>query len=168
MTSAEHPAAIALGSNLGDRRANILGAVDALAHAAGVRLLAVSSIHETSPVGPVPQGPYLNAAATLRTTLAPRALLDLLLGIERAFGRDRAREQRWGPRTLDLDLLLYAERIVDEPGLTIPHPRMHERLFVLEPLAEIAGQWVLPTRALNITTLRDLLRAGNDPLSSRR
>jgi len=99
-------------------------------------------------------GPYLNAAVTIETTLAPRALLDALLEIERTRGRDRSKEQRWGPRTLDLDLLLYADRVIDEPGLTIPHPRMAERLFVLEPLAEIAGDWKMPGSAAFV---RDLL-----------
>jgi 2-amino-4-hydroxy-6-hydroxymethyldihydropteridine diphosphokinase len=154
----DNPAAVALGSNLGDRRAAILGAIDALAHSPGVRLIGVSSIHETRPISPIPQGLYLNAAVTLRSSLPPRDLLGLLFTIERSFGRDRAREQRWGPRTLDLDLLLYADRIIEEPGLTIPHPRLHERLFVLDPLAEIAPDWVVPSLGRTVRSLRDAIR----------
>ncbi len=131
-------AAIALGSNLGDRAAHLDAAVRALGAAPGVRVVAVSDPIETEPVGPAGQGPYLNAAALLETTLAPAALLELLLGIERTRGRDRTATQQWGPRTLDLDLLIYGDRVIDEPGLTVPHPRLHERRFVLAPLAAIA------------------------------
>lgn len=152
-------AAIALGSNLGDRRGAILGGVDLLARVAGVRVVAVSTLHETAPVGEIPQGPYLNAAAVLETSLSPRDLLGVMHGVERAFGRDRAKEQRWGPRTLDLDLILYGDVRLEEPGLTLPHPRAHERLFVLEPLAEVAPDWVIPTVGRSVRELRDDLRA---------
>jgi 2-amino-4-hydroxy-6-hydroxymethyldihydropteridine diphosphokinase len=107
----------------------------------------------------VRQGPYLNAAALLETALGARALLDALLAIERARGRDRAGAARWGPRTLDLDLLLYGDRIIDEPGLTVPHPRMHERLFVLRPLALIAPEMIVPTCRLSVGALLSRLDA---------
>lgn len=136
--------AVALGSNLGDRAAILHAAIDALASTPGVRALRVSSMHETEPVGPVAQDMFLNAAATLETTLAPRALLGRLHEIERAHGRDRAGQPRWGPRTLDLDLLLYADARIDEPGLSVPHPRMAGRRFVLAPLAELAPGWPVP------------------------
>ncbi len=137
-------ACIALGSNLGDRHAHIRAALDALAALPRTTLLAASSIHETDPVGPVTQGRFLNAAAAIDTSLPPRELLDRLLAIEQSRGRDRSAEQRWGPRTLDLDLLLYGSLVINEPGLVIPHPRLHERRFVLEPLAEIAAETLVP------------------------
>ncbi len=152
-------AAIALGSNLGDRQAAILGSVEALARVAGIRVVSVSALHETAPVGEIPQGPYLNAAAVLETSLSPRDLLAAMNAVERAFGRDRAKEQRWGPRTLDLDLILFSDVTLDEPGLTLPHPRAHQRLFVLEPLAEVAPDWVIPTVGRSVRELRDGLRA---------
>ena len=132
------PVAIALGSNLGDRRAHLEWALSQLA--ATLADLRVSSFHETEPIdvdGPQPR--YLNAAVVGKTTLAPRALLDLLLDLERARGRERP--ARRAPRTLDLDLILYGDRVVDEPGLTVPHPEFHRRAFVLAPLAEVADDW---------------------------
>lgn len=137
-------ACIALGSNLGDRRANLLAALDALARHDGVQVVRTSAFLETEPVGPPGQGPYLNAAVEVATTLSARELLDVMLGIERSRGRTRDPGQRWGPRTLDMDLLLYGDRVIDEPGLTVPHPRLTERLFVLEPLAAIAPERVVP------------------------
>lgn len=131
-------AAVALGSNRGDRAATLRSALAALGALPRTRLLAGATPIETAPVGPVPQGPYLNSAALLETALTPRELLDALLEIERAHGRRRTRERRWGPRTLDLDLLTHGQAVIDEPGLTLPHPRLRERRFVLEPLAEIA------------------------------
>lgn len=151
-------AAVALGSNLGDRAALIQAARQALAAIPGTAIVAHADPIETPPFGPVPQGPYLNAATLLRTTLSPRELLAALHAIEREHGRDRAGEVRWGPRTLDLDLLLYAEAIIDEPGLQVPHPRMHERLFVLEPLATIAPELCVPTLNANVATLLARLR----------
>lgn len=158
-------ACIALGSNLGDRRAHIDAAVAALGSTPGVRIQALSRLHQTDPVGPVPQGPYLNAAAVVRTTLPPRALLDRLLEIERTLGRDRTVEQRWGPRTLDMDLLLYGDRIITEPGLTIPHPRLHERMFVLAPFAEVAPRMVVPTLGRTVLDLRRSLNPAGAPAS---
>ncbi len=103
----------------------------------------VATVRETAPVGVVDQPPFLNTAASLETTLGPRELLDRLLAVERELGRVRTSE-RWGPRTLDLDLLLYGDAVHDEPGLTVPHPRLHERRFVLEPLSELAPDLVVP------------------------
>ncbi len=134
-------ALIALGSNLGDRAGYLLSGVAALSRA-GVRILALSRIYETEPVGPPGQGPYLNQVARLETELEPEALLSLLLRVEAAHGRTRA--VRFGPRTLDLDLLDYEGRVLDLPGLTLPHPRMHARAFVLVPLFEVAPEWRHP------------------------
>lgn len=128
---------IALGSNLGDREATIRAAAAELGAAAGVEVIAVSSLEETDPVGYLDQPRFLNGAAELRTALEPRALLELLLSVEARFGRDRSAGPPQGPRTLDLDLLLYDSERLDEPGLELPHPRLHERLFVLRPLAEL-------------------------------
>lgn len=133
-------AAVGLGSNLGDRRAQLAGAVRGLA-AAGP-LVAVSSLYETAPIGGPAQGPFLNAVAVVGSGLTPRALLDLCLRLERAAGRRR--RVRWGPRSLDLDLLLYDGAVVDEPGLQVPHPRLGGRRFVLEPLVEAWPEAALP------------------------
>ena len=133
---------IGLGSNLGDRRATLESALARLQGLAGIEVTAVSSAYETSPVGPVPQADFLNAAAELRTSLEPRPLLEALLSTERDHGRRR--RQRWGPRSLDLDLLLMGDRRVEEPGLTIPHPQLAFRRFVLVPLLEIAPDLVHP------------------------
>jgi 2-amino-4-hydroxy-6-hydroxymethyldihydropteridine diphosphokinase len=149
---------IAMGSNLGDREAHLRAAVSALAASEGVRVVRASRLYETEPVGPTPQGPYLNAALEIETTLEPRPLLDLLLGIEALEGRTRAERPQWSARSLDLDLLLYAERAIDESGLEVPHPRLHERAFVLEPLAEIAPSWRHPLLGRSIEELAGSLR----------
>lgn len=149
-------AAIGLGSNLGDRAATLASAVRVLETIPGTRVERVSEVIETAPWGPIAQPAYLNACVVVRTTRPARALLGSLLEIERHHGRDRAREVRWGPRVLDLDLLLHGDAIIDEPGLTVPHPRLHEREFVLVPLAMIAPDWVVPTLGRNV---RDLLAA---------
>jgi 2-amino-4-hydroxy-6-hydroxymethyldihydropteridine diphosphokinase len=128
---------VGLGANLGDREGTIRAAV---ADLPGV--VAVSTLRETDPVGITDQPRFLNGVAVLETELAPRELLDVLLAVERRLGRERGR--RWGPRTIDLDLLLYGDEVIDETGLTIPHPRLHERRFVLEPLADIAPKLVVP------------------------
>jgi 2-amino-4-hydroxy-6-hydroxymethyldihydropteridine diphosphokinase len=128
---------VGLGANLGDREKSIRAAAAEL----GVRRL--STIRETEPWGLVDQPRFLNAAAELETDLTPRRLLERLLDVEHSFGRVRE-GPRWGPRALDLDLLLYGGCRIDEPALTIPHPRLHERLFVLEPLAELAPDAVVP------------------------
>ncbi|BCP54094.1 2-amino-4-hydroxy-6-hydroxymethyldihydropteridine diphosphokinase [Kaistia sp. 32K] len=129
---------LGLGSNLGDRAELLRDAIAALDTAPSVRVTRISSLYETPPWGPVPQGPYLNACIGVETSLSPRALLELGLAIERDHGRERA--VRWGPRTLDIDLLLYGDEAIDEDGLIVPHPRMAERAFVLVPLAEIAPE----------------------------
>jgi 2-amino-4-hydroxy-6-hydroxymethyldihydropteridine diphosphokinase len=128
---------VALGSNLGDRAANMAAAREALARGPLNNPVA-SSIYETDPWGPIRQGRYLNQVVRGTTELAPRALLRKLQGIELSLGRDRAHEARYGPRTIDLDILLYDEIEMKEVELTIPHPRMTERPFVLVPLSEIA------------------------------
>jgi len=135
---------VGVGANLGEREATILGAIDLLAVQPGVGVVGVSALRETEPWGPVEQPSYLNGAVALETDLAPRDLLDVLLDVEQSFGRDRAMEVRWGPRTLDLDLLLHGDLVRDEPGLTLPHPRLHERRFVLEPLADLDPALVVP------------------------
>jgi 2-amino-4-hydroxy-6-hydroxymethyldihydropteridine diphosphokinase len=146
------PAWIGLGSNLGDRRVILTSALAALDRSPGVTLRAVSSYHETRPVGGPPgQGPFLNAAAHLETTLDPHQLLAVLQTIEAEAGR--VRTVRWGERTLDLDLLFFAHTLVDTPELTLPHPRLAVRRFVLAPLAEIASTFVDPTTGRMIASL---------------
>jgi 2-amino-4-hydroxy-6-hydroxymethyldihydropteridine diphosphokinase len=127
---------VGLGSNLGDREATILRALAALSADPDVEVVRVSSLRETDPVGYVDQPKFLNGAVELETTLAPRELLARLLAVERSLGRTREGPPL-GPRTIDLDLLLYGEARIAEAGLQIPHPRLHERAFVLEPLAEL-------------------------------
>jgi 2-amino-4-hydroxy-6-hydroxymethyldihydropteridine diphosphokinase len=133
---------VGLGANVGPREVTLLRAVDLLAEDDGVDVLAVSTLRETDPVGVVDQPRFLNGAARIETSLEPRSLLELLLRIERSLGR--VREERWGPRTVDLDLLAYGDRTVDEPGLRVPHPRLRERRFALEPLAELDPDLVVP------------------------
>lgn len=116
--------------------------MDLLAAADGVEVVEVSQLRETDPVGVVDQPPFLNGAVAVDTSLTPRELLEVLLSVERELGR--VRTERWGPRTIDLDLLVYADEIVDEPGLRVPHPRLHERRFALEPLAELAPDLHVP------------------------
>ncbi len=149
---------IGLGSNLGDRTLNLERALDRLRRIAGVEVLAVSRFIETEPLGPPGQGSYLNAAAALRTALRPEALIEVLAAVEAAGGRNRDREVRHGPRTIDLDLLLYGQEIVGDPRVTVPHPRMRERAFVLGPLAEIAAGAVHPGLGMTIESLRDQLK----------
>jgi 2-amino-4-hydroxy-6-hydroxymethyldihydropteridine diphosphokinase len=136
---------LGLGANLGDRSAMIRTAVEQLRREPGVTVVAVSTVRETEPVGVLDQPRFLNAAVAVDTDLPPRELLDRLLGIERRLGRTRG-GPRFGPRTIDLDLLLYGQEQVDEPGLEVPHPRLHERLFALEPLAELDPSLVVPGR----------------------
>lgn len=132
-----HRVYIGIGSNLGDRESQIRGALDRIDRLDGVRLVAVSTMHETDPVGGPPSQPmFLNAAASLDTDLTPEELIRALLRIEQDMGRVRG--QRNAPRIIDLDILLYDDLVLNEPGLTVPHPRMHLRAFVLAPLLEIA------------------------------
>jgi 2-amino-4-hydroxy-6-hydroxymethyldihydropteridine diphosphokinase len=138
-------AAIAFGSNLGDRARNIEAALERLAAVPGVRAGARSRVRETAPVGGPPQDPFLNGVALVETTLTAGELLAELLVIERAGGRVRSgRDVKDGPRTIDLDLVFYGDATSDARGLTLPHPRAHERGFVLEPLAEVAPDWTHP------------------------
>ena len=125
---------VGLGSNLGDRAAHLLLGLSALSRLPETRLLRLSPVYETDPVGP-PQPPYLNMVAELETELSPKGLLAEMLRVEKALGRER--RERWGPRTLDLDLLLYGDLVLEEEGLSVPHPRLHERAFVLVPLLDL-------------------------------
>jgi len=154
---------VSMGTNLGDRAGHLAFALRALDALPGTRVVAVSPVFETDPVGPPPQGPYLNAAAELATSLAPRALLDALLAIESRTGR--VRSVRDAARTLDLDLLLYDARTIDEPGLVVPHPRMLERAFVMEPLAALAPDLVHPSLGATLAALAARVR---DPDAVRR
>ena len=151
MTRPPVPVVVALGANLGDRRSHIdWAAAELSTHLSGLRL---SQVIETDPEGvPTPQPRYLNAVAVGETTLAPRDLLDVLLDIERR--RQRVRTGVRAARTLDLDLILYGQAVVNEPGLEVPHPRFRERRFVLEPLAALAPDFVDPVTGV---TVRDLL-----------
>jgi 2-amino-4-hydroxy-6-hydroxymethyldihydropteridine diphosphokinase len=143
INSAATVACVALGSNLGDRQATIFKAIERIGALAGVRVVAVSGLMENPAVGgPAGSPPFLNGAARLLTTLTPRDLMRALLDIESQLGRVRA--EKWGPRTIDLDLILYGDRVIDEPGLRVPHPLAHQRRFVLQPMAEIAGELVHP------------------------
>jgi 2-amino-4-hydroxy-6-hydroxymethyldihydropteridine diphosphokinase len=153
MTSAPTVTAyIALGANLGDRAAQILDAIDRLRRTPGVSSVTLSPLLEYPAVGGPANSPdFLNAAAEVRTTLSPRRLLDRLLEIEREMGR--VREHKWGPRTIDLDLLLYEEQIISSPELKVPHPLMAERRFVLEPLAKLAPNARHPALGLVIAKI---------------
>ena len=136
---------VGLGANLGRRAANLESALALLRREPGLEVVAVSSFRETDPVGFVDQPPFLNAAAAVETDLSPRELLERLLAVERTLGRTRE-GPRFGPRTIDLDLLLYGDAVVSEPGLDVPHPRLPERRFALEPLAELDPGLVVPGR----------------------
>jgi 2-amino-4-hydroxy-6-hydroxymethyldihydropteridine diphosphokinase len=159
----EVDACVSLGSNLGERAAHLAAALAALRAEPRVRVAAVSAVYETDPLGPPPQGPYLNAAVRLHTRLSARALLDRLLAIEAARGRRRG--ERWSARSLDLDLLFYGSLVIDEPGLRVPHPHLHERAFVLEPLCEVAPRFVHPLLG---RTVEELAARVRDPRAVRR
>jgi 2-amino-4-hydroxy-6-hydroxymethyldihydropteridine diphosphokinase len=146
-------ALIALGGNVGDVRSTFDRAVAMLCDGDEIRLLARSSVYRTPPWGVIDQAPFTNAAIAVATALPPRELLTRALNVERAFGRDRENERRWGPRTLDLDLLAYGDLVLNTRDLTLPHPRLFERAFVLLPLAEI-----VPERVIAGIHLRDALR----------
>jgi 2-amino-4-hydroxy-6-hydroxymethyldihydropteridine diphosphokinase len=137
---------VGLGSNLGDPAAQIAEALELLRAEDGVEVVAVSTLRETDPVGYEDQPRFLNGAAELRTSLGARELLERLLAIELRLGRVRGEGPRFGPRTIDLDLLLYGDELVAEPGLELPHPRLHERRFALEPLAELDPALEIPGR----------------------
>jgi 2-amino-4-hydroxy-6-hydroxymethyldihydropteridine diphosphokinase len=153
----EHRAFIGIGSNIEPRDEYLHRACDSLAKSEWIELVAVSEVRETTPVGPIQnQSTYLNAVLELSTTLRAHELLIVLLEIERSLGRDRADERRWGPRTIDLDMLLFDNDIIDEPGLTVPHPRLTQRRFVLEPLCELAPDMEIP--GTNATVMTHLTR----------
>ena len=135
---------VGIGSNLGETERQIAAALDQLAAEDGIELVAVSTLRETEPVGFLDQPNFLNGALQLETELPPRELLKRLLAIESRLGRVRGEGPRLGPRTIDLDLLLYGVEEIDEPGLTVPHPRLPERRFALEPLAELAPGLEIP------------------------
>lgn len=146
---------VGLGANLGDREASLRAAVDGLEGTPGIEVVAVSSFRETDPVGYLDQPRFLNGAVGLETELTPRQLLEALLAVERSLGRTRE-GPRFGPRTIDLDLLAYGTEAVEEPGLTVPHPRLGERAFALEPLVELDPTLVLPGLGALETLLRKL------------
>jgi 2-amino-4-hydroxy-6-hydroxymethyldihydropteridine diphosphokinase len=145
-------ALLALGGNLGDVRDTFDRAIAGLCDGAGVQLLARSSNYRTPPWGVLDQPPFINCTVAVATTLSPPALLARAQAIERQFGRDRSREQHWGPRTLDIDLIAYDDVVLDTPALTLPHPRLFERAFVLVPLAEI-----VPERRIGGIRIKDAL-----------
>jgi 2-amino-4-hydroxy-6-hydroxymethyldihydropteridine diphosphokinase len=160
---------VALGANLEDPQAQVIAGFAALDALPQTRLIARSALYRTAPVGYREQPDFINAAAAIETTLSPQALLAALLAIEGTRGRVRTFAN--APRTLDLDLLLYGTKIVQEPGLTVPHPRMHERAFVLAPLAEIAPDVVVPgggrvAELLAATDSRDVKRIAVQPLAT--
>ncbi len=157
----ETACAIALGSNLGDSEQTIEAALAQLERD-GMRLGVRSQLYKTAAVGP-PQPDYINACAVFHTVLSPESVLEVLLTTEASFGR--IRRERWGPRTLDLDLLLYGDQVVDTLRLILPHPRMHERAFVLVPLAEIVPDWRHPVRQRTVQELLEQVNiAGVYPL----
>jgi 2-amino-4-hydroxy-6-hydroxymethyldihydropteridine diphosphokinase len=152
---------LALGSNLGDREATIRSAIKALGVTRGIDVVRASSMHETDPVGPSNQDRYINAAVMVQTSLSPSDLLTASLDIEISHGRRRTEQARWTARTLDIDVLLYGDEIIDDAGpprLRVPHPHMAERSFVLDPLVEIASDVIHPILNKSIRSLLDQLR----------
>lgn len=148
---------VAVGANLGDREATFAAVVSALESESDLLLLGASTVYETDPIGPPDQDAYLNAVVGLRSWLSPIELLRRLQSIEALLGRDRSgRAERWGPRVVDLDLLFFGERCIELPELVVPHPRAHERAFVLMPLAELAPSLVHPRIGV---TIGELVRA---------
>ena len=135
---------IGLGANLGDAADTLREAVEALDHREGITVREVSRFYRTPAWGREDQPDFINAVALLETSLTPRALLERLLAVETEFGRHRPDGERWGPRTLDLDLLLYGDAVIDEPGLRVPHPHLHERAFALVPLLDVLPEARIP------------------------
>ena len=149
---------VGLGANLGDRAATLARAIELLGERPGIEIVAVSSFRETDPVGFLDQPRFLNAAVAVEASLGPEALLATLLDVEQELGRVRD-GPRFGPRTVDLDLLLYGQVTLERPGLTLPHPRLHERAFALAPLAELDPALVVPGRG----AVADLLQGLESP-----
>ncbi|KAF4409461.1 MULTISPECIES: 2-amino-4-hydroxy-6-hydroxymethyldihydropteridine diphosphokinase [Streptomyces] len=156
-------AVIALGSNLGNRLETLQGAVDAMEDTPGVRVKAVSAVYETEPWGvdPASQPSYFNAVLLVRTTLPPVSLLERAQAVEEAF--ERVRDERWGPRTLDVDIVAYQDVVSDDPALTLPHPRAHERAFVLVPWLDVDPSAELPGRGPVAELLAGVGREGVEP-----
>ncbi|MDH5526117.1 MAG: 2-amino-4-hydroxy-6-hydroxymethyldihydropteridine diphosphokinase [Nitrospirota bacterium] len=152
----EVTAYVAFGANLGDRVGNCLTALRMLNQCDGVTVRRVSRMLETDPVGPVAQGAFVNGAAEVITTLGPEALLACCLRVEEEMGR--VREERWGPRLIDLDLILYGDRVIEQPGLSVPHPEMHRRTFVLASLYSLAADLVHPVLGKTVAELLESLR----------
>ena len=157
---------VGLGGNLGDAVAALRSAVQALSGLPQTRLLQASNLYRTPAWGLQQQPDFINGVAMLETQLDPRALLEALLGVERDFGRDRQAGSRWGPRTLDLDLLLYGDAVIGEPGLQVPHPHLHERAFALVPLLEIAPDILIPGQGRARDALSSLDISAIEPLGS--
>ncbi|QYK46842.1 MAG: 2-amino-4-hydroxy-6-hydroxymethyldihydropteridine diphosphokinase [Phycisphaeraceae bacterium] len=152
---------IGLGSNLGEKAATLESAICQIARLPHTRVIARSDWMQTAPVGVTDQPDFLNGVIAIETLLPSRRLIGELLRIEAEHGRDRATVSRWGPRTLDLDLLLYGSAMIDEPGLQVPHPRMFEREFVLAPLAQIAAQARIPGYGHTVAEALERLRCGD-------
>lgn len=150
---------IAVGSNLGDRRKNLERARVLLEQTPGIRMLKTSSVRETEPVGGPPQDQYLNAVWLAETGLAPEKLLEALLATEKEMGRGK--RERNAPRVIDLDILFFGDRVLHRPGLVIPHPRLAERIFVLEPLAELVPDWIHPKLKKTVRTLLEEVLEGH-------
>ncbi|MEE9405617.1 MAG: 2-amino-4-hydroxy-6-hydroxymethyldihydropteridine diphosphokinase [Algisphaera sp.] len=149
-----HTAYLALGTNVGDRQAHLNRAVAAIATLPGIAGLRLSRVRETAPVGPQDQGAFLNAAVAVQTWLAPQALLADLLNLETRLGRPtRANRRHWGPREIDLDLLVHGPHIINTPALVLPHPRLHERSFVLDPLNDLAAHLIIPGQPHTVAQL---------------
>ncbi|MFD7712605.1 2-amino-4-hydroxy-6-hydroxymethyldihydropteridine diphosphokinase [Streptomyces sp. NPDC059785] len=158
-----HRAVLSLGSNLGNRLETLQGAIDALEDTPGVRVKAVSPVYETEPWGVAPdsQPNYFNAVVVLKTTLPPSSLLERAHAVEEAF--NRVRDERWGPRTIDVDIVAYADVVSDDPVLTLPHPRAHERAFVLAPWYDVDPEAQLPGRGPVAGLLDAVTREGVAP-----
>ncbi|ALS95091.1 2-amino-4-hydroxy-6-hydroxymethyldihydropteridine pyrophosphokinase [Xanthomonas oryzae] len=155
---------VGLGANLGPTEASVRAAIAALGAVPRTTLIAASRLYRTPAWGSEDQPDFINAVAQLRTGLAPLPLLEALLGIEQAFGRERRAGERWGPRTLDLDLLLYAEQVIDLPQLQVPHPHLHARAFALLPLSELAPQAIIPGHGTVRHALQAIDTRGLEPI----
>lgn len=159
-TATHRRAVFALGSNLGERIENLQGALDALLEAPGFKLVGVSPVYETIPVGGPDQPDYLNAVLVVETTISPETLLERARGVEDAFGRTREVALRWGPRTIDVDVVAVGDCTVDGSELTLPHPRAHERSFVLVPWSDVDPEAELPGRGRITDLVADVGHAG--------